>query len=405
MRLPKLPLHPYVRPAQVEFDLGNAARRDPIGDRLHLYFGLFFCFFIGWPTTFVEVAGTPLVVFSLLRAPNIWRTWGSFVMQPLVLLIFAWAAWQALSLTWSPDRAGGLLELSANRWLWVMWCLWPIMRHRNLLIAALVAGLLCGNLSQVAHALGRHFEIDWLTWRRPPHRNSGWWDPVVGGSILTAALGLHLPAALMARGRTRLLGLGGVVATLIAIGATGTRGAWIGAAMLSEMSISFSVLRARPWWRKIARLGLVALITVAMGGIVYLAAGPTIRARATQAWDEIRRATNLENPDFGSDTGARVFMAAMAIQAIKKNPITGTGTGGYREWCRAEIRAAGHNPDDAPIHAHAHSTALHIGATTGLVGLALTGLILLVALYGGLTELGPPGERRGLGSYASTPFT
>jgi O-antigen ligase len=403
MRFPRLPLHPYLFPEQVAFDLGNAARNYPWGDRLHLLFGLLWCFFAPWPNSFVEFAGAPLAVCFAIRAPFIWRTWGSFAVQPLFLLIVLWTAWQATTLAWTPDLHHGLHELSCNRWVWLMWALWPIMRFRNWLIAALVAGFLCGNASQLGHAIGRHWHIAALVWPRFPDRNSGWWDPVVGGSLLVAALGLHLPAALMGKGRWRWIGLSGVIASLLAIGATGTRGAWIAAAMLCEMAISISVLRTRPWWRKLAHLGVVALVTAAIIGAVFLVSGDTIRGRARQGWDEVRRATNLENPDFFSDTGARVFMAALAIHAVKTHPIGGVGAGGYREWCRAQIRAAGHNPDDAPIHAHPHDAPLHIAATTGLIGLFLSALIAAVALYGGFTELGPPGPKTGLGSYAAAP--
>src|SRR5690606_40313370 len=62
------------------------------------------------------------------------------------------------------------------------------------------------------------------TWNRLPGRNSGWWDPVIAGSLLTAALGLHLPAALWGKKVWRALGIAGCAITLPGILATGTRG-------------------------------------------------------------------------------------------------------------------------------------------------------------------------------------
>src|ERR1051326_7195900 len=243
----RFPIHPYLRPEQVEFDLGNAARRDRRGDRFHLLFGVLCCFLLCGPTIATEVAGAPLVVLFALRIPYIWRTWGSFAVQPLFVAIVAWAGWQAISLSWSQDVKQGLHELGANRWVWVPFLLWPAMRYRMWFIGALAAGMLAGNLAQAVQEVGVRLHIPAITWNRFPDRNSGWWDPVVGGSILVAALGLHLPAALMGRGRWRWIGVGGVVVTLLGIGATGTRGAWIAAACLCELAISISILRERPW--------------------------------------------------------------------------------------------------------------------------------------------------------------
>ena len=95
----------------VRHDLEGAAVGDPVGHRVHLALALAWCFLVSWPTTVVELAWVPLVVFSVIRAPNVWRTWGSFAVQPLVLAILAFAAWQGVSLLWSPDPRQGLREV------------------------------------------------------------------------------------------------------------------------------------------------------------------------------------------------------------------------------------------------------------------------------------------------------
>jgi len=153
------PSHPYLQPARIEQDLGGAAQHDPIGHRLHVYFGLLWCFSLGLPTSAVEIGSIPLIVYFLLRTPNIWRTWGSFAVQTLTILTAAWILWQAMTLLWTPDLHQGLKELSANRWVWAMLMLWPILERRRWLIAALCVGFLAGNLSQVGHELGRRFSI------------------------------------------------------------------------------------------------------------------------------------------------------------------------------------------------------------------------------------------------------
>ena len=101
----------------------------------------------------------------------------------------------------------------------------------------------------------------------------------------------------------------------------------------------------------------------------------------------------MQDGEFHSDTGARVYMNARAFDALARHPVRGVGAGGYRSWVNA------HDPQNRDLaHDHAHSAPLHAGATLGLVGLALMGLILACVVRAGL------GACRGnLGSYAAGP--
>ena len=153
----------------------------------------------------------------------------------------------------------------------------------------------------------------------------------------------------------------------------------------------------------LARLFVVLVATGAIVGAVFLLRGDAILRRAAEAREDIVKATDMDHPDFRSDTGARILMAQLAIQAVREHPIGGVGAGGYRSWCRAWIKSRGFNPNDAVIHQHPHSSPLQIGATTGLIGLLLAGAAAVIALGGGFRELGPPGPTGGLGSYAAGP--
>src|SRR5690606_28524777 len=154
------------------------------------------------PTTFVEVGGAPLLLVSVARPKATGRALALFFQTPIWWLLLAWTIWQAITLLWSPDAAQGVDEIGSMRWAWSLLLVFPLLRHRRALIAAMAFGFLAGNLSQVAHGLGRAMEIDWLTFNRAPMRNSGWWDPVVGGTLLVGALGLHLPAAMLGASST-----------------------------------------------------------------------------------------------------------------------------------------------------------------------------------------------------------
>jgi hypothetical protein len=232
------PSHPYLQPARIEHDLGGAAQHDPIGHRLHVYFGLLWCFSLGLPTSAVEIGSIPLIVYFLLRTPNIWRTWGSFAVQTLTILTAASILWQAMTLLWTPDLASG-----PERALRQSVGVGDVDALADSGAAALAD---CGPMCRISgrQSFSGRARTWPATWDRVAHlaavrdRNSGWWDPVVGGSLLVGALGLHLPAAVMGSGRWRWVGIAGATVTIVAIGATGTRGAWLAAGGLVAVTLA-----------------------------------------------------------------------------------------------------------------------------------------------------------------------
>lgn len=391
--------HPLLWPDRVREDLSRPLVRDLIGHRVHLALALYWCLCLPGPVSITEWAGIPLTLFSAIRVVNIWRVWRSALVQPLVMGALAWTAWQGATLLWSPDAGHGLREWSSCRWFLALWGLWPVMAHRRALIAALAAGFVLANLAQVWQAVAG--PMGWPTWARGIARYSGWWPPAMAGSMLCAALGLHLPAAVMGRGRTRVVGVLGAAASAGGLVATGTRGAWLAGAALLVIALGFGVWR----WMSAARgegegrtgRGLVlgaALVVVAGAGWFFLMRD-SVAHRVGPTRDEIASALGH---DYKSATGARVLMARMAIEEWRAHPIGGVGAGGYQVRAQEMLRARG-EADNAPlIQAHAHNAALHIGATTGAVGLALWAFIVLVALRGGAEgsgNAGPEGEVEG----------
>lgn len=367
--------------------------------RLHVSVAVYWCAAIGLPITGVEFAlivvfGCAVMCFALS-----WRLYMEFLTQPLVVVAGAFLLWHAVSLLWTPDVSQGVKQAGQARWAWCVVALWPVIMHRQRLIAALAIGLLCGNLSQVAHAIGTHWNIDVLRFDRAPDRNSGWWKPVVGASMLVGALGLHLPAALRGVGRERWLGLGGSAITLVGIVATGSRGAWIAASALVLIAAVLGVAVAKRRRRAVLALGSAAIVFGIALAIAWPRIGPAIDRRIQLARAEVHAA--LDRGDYASDTGARIAMAMWAVQAFKAHPVIGVGAGGYQAWVQGE-----QTTDRAPtygaaplVHAHAHNAILHIAATTGLVGvtLAIASVLILMrnaAALGGLAG----------GGYSAGPF-
>lgn len=324
------------------------------------------------PMSVVEFAPIPLGVCFLIRAVVCRRLWTEPLRSPLFILLGVWAAWQGLSLLWTPNIPHGLDEMGVMRFAWALWMIYPVLDRRRTLIAAYAIGFLLGNAAQVVHYLAPG-----AVWHRQPDRFSGWWEPVAGGVILCSALGLHLPAAFMGRGWSRVLGAAGAGATILGIFLTGTRGAWLAAAALTALAGAFTLARlGRKSFRAMLAVALAMLVGAAA---LWLIAGPSITARVQSAVSEVRRAAQAEDLSaFNTDTGARLLMNGWAVRAFADRPLFGIGAGGYREWVYANAETTGVDP--RRIHDHAHSSPLHIGAVNGAVGLLIVGAIVGIAL-------------------------
>ncbi len=336
------------------------------------------CLALPGPISICEFAGAAVILCFLLRTPHLWRTWPIVFMHTMMLLVCGLAAWMAVSLAWSGNVGLGLEEVGALRWAWIPLVLYPVLDQRRWLIVALIAGFLIANAAQAWPGIARMIGAEPI-WYRAAGRFSGWWHPVIAGSLLTAALGLHLPAALRGRGRMRIVGIVGAGVTLIAILATGSRGAWIAAALLIALAVVMHARTLLRTWRSsaVAATGVVVMI----GAMVAI---PALRSAVIQrvetATKEISSA--IDEGNYTTDTGARILMNAQAIDAFKASPIIGAGAGGYRAWAEANLLRKGFEPGTFFIHDHAHSMPLHLLATTGLVGGAIFVSIIIVAFRG-----------------------
>lgn len=345
-------------------------RRDAIGDRLHLYLagGGIVCLF--GPLTMTELAFAPLLVFFFVRIVNTLPIWIHGFGQPVVLVGLMIATWMGVSLVWSGDRAQGLDEMAELRWLALTALLLPVIEKRRVLIGALCLGLAMGQLGQLLDVFDG-FGIGWLAAMVQNHegRVSGWWHPVVGGSLLVSAMGLHMPALLWGRGRTRLLGWGGFALSGVGVIATGSRGAWIAAALMTLTGVGFALCLRRISPKRTLLVGGAALL-------VALAGSWLMRGAISQRLDESRaELREMAQGDYSSYSGIRVRMAQLAGEAIAQHPLGGVGAGGYQAWANRADPSAG-------VHAHAHNSVLHIWATLGVVGLALWVLLVVVMLRG-----------------------
>jgi O-antigen ligase len=287
--------------------------------------------------------------------------------------------------------------LASLRFIWVIPALWPLIRDRRLLVGAVVVGFLLGNVSQLELWAGHHFGIHALAFKElsPGGRNPGWWThPAEAGYILVGALGLHLPAAMMGRGRLRWMAVGGCAASWLGMIATGTRGAWIAGLALMLLGAVLAVASGRWKWRS-ARWGLVGLAAVIAVG--WFSVGGFVSRRAGEGLSDVR--TALAEHRYNTDTGARIKLALMAVEMFERRPLIGWGAGSYEPHAREVLKSEGADLDwwaDRP--GSAHNAWLHIAATLGLVGVAIAAGFAWFALRGGFE-----GWREEIGTYALGP--
>jgi O-antigen ligase len=363
-------------------------RRDRAGDVVHTVLAAAAAAALVGPTTATEIAFAPALVFFFVRTLNTGPTWVHWFGQPIGLACLAWAAWQGIALLWSPDRALGVEQLSEARWFVLGALVWPVIEQRRWIVLGLAVGLLAGMAAQGLHAWGRvdgrFGGPDWLVWPRYRNRNSGWWDPVVGGSVLVAALGLFVGPALRGRGWRRWAGIGGSACAAVAIAATGTRGAWIAGAALVLLATAVSAVAAV---RRIGR-GRAALLAgvaaAALAGAVAagsLVASHAVRTRWNETLGEVRAALA---GDLDTTTGHRVLMLRWAGEALLHRPVVGVGSGGYRAWALSHAPLA-----EGRVAAHAHNALAHAAACQGVVGALLLASIVALGVRGALLGTAP----------------
>lgn len=398
----------WVDPSRALADFQLQAQEDLRGDRIHAILASIWGWLVVGPISFAEAAIAFPGICWLIRLFVVPRaaTWA--FLQPTFIAFTVWAAWHLIAISWSGADDGGFKLATMLRWAAPMLALYTILPRRGIIIAGLVAGLLSGNLSQLINWIGVRHDIPWL-FLRPfagNDRNGGWWPIVVGSEHLVAALGLHLPVALMGNGKWRAFAIVASIISIAGLVAMGARGAWAAAVLLSLLVVVVAIMREtepRTRW-KLAGVASLAATVLAAG--LWIFAADRIEARVSQALDEIPRA--YANRDFTSTTGsgvgddsARVAMAFWAIEAIKDHPIIGVGTGGYAAYVREHrlSDALAYEDSSTRVHQHCHNAILQEWATKGVIGLTLLLIFVFVVLWSAFTPL----SRQALGTYAAGP--
>jgi len=402
---------------------GSQARYDSQHDHFLGTFGLPFhhalgavaCAAVAGPVGAVELAGALAAGVFVARLPFVWRMWPAVARQPACVLAAALLAWIAASAVINGrPPSSAVYDLGYGRWAWALFALHPALGRRGWLIGAVCVGFALAFVAQALELIGHRAGVPALVWSHPPApdpgaRVSGWWhQPAIGGVMCAVAVGLHIGPALAGRGWRRWAGVAGAGAGLAGAALTGSRGGMIAAAGVACVAAALVVVSAGAAVRRRVLIGVVAGAAV-LGAGVASPPGAPVRERFGRAWREVGRA--VEERDFRSDTGARVFAAIVARGAFAERPVAGIGPGRFNE--RARAAAAGLPPGRAlPEHRlaalkTAHGTVQHALATLGVVGAALVVSLWGVGVLGGLVcaRRAHPGASFGglVGTYAFAP--
>lgn len=351
------------------------------------------------PVSIVEIAGIPLWICAVIGLRHTYKLMLWSIVSPISLVIIAWTAFRFLSLTWSPDVVLGLDHLASLRWLWAIPMLAPVLDQRRALVSALSAGVALGMLAQLVNWIGPALNLYDPIWIRAEDRFSGWWHPVIAGTILVASLGLHAPIAICTTGRNRMLAITLILCACVAIMATGSRGAWIeGAAVLSMIALAVfvrlvQIAAGRRIWLV---FGGFATVIVLVCGAAWMLFGTSISARYELARNEITQAIDQQN--YSTDTGARMAMLVMGWQCFTHHAVLGVGEGGFASWSRTQL-AQSSDPEidvNRVIHNHAHNTYVHTLATGGILS-ALSGACMIVFAIGNAFSVLPGPNQRNNG--------
>ncbi|MEO0632346.1 MAG: O-antigen ligase family protein, partial [Planctomycetota bacterium] len=299
---------------------------------------------LGLPITPMELAGIPLMLLTLLALRRDWPSLGSLVRQPFAIALLAWIAWVAIALALSPDPKHGLDELANARWLWVIVAVWIAPHLARHVLAGIAIGFVLMHGSQATQLVLQLMGNEWISTKRLPDRVSGWSEPAVAGSLLCAVLGLHLPRAVWSTSWTSR-----VLAALAVVGiiATGTRGAWIVAAAMLAGAVGILIILGIRSREQRTRAIVVALAGFIIVGGAAVALQDKIRSRVDEAKREIDAALTEGNKH--TSTGGRIVMIEWATEAIKAEPLTGVGTGGYRAWVNEQQAEQGINPNSQRV--------------------------------------------------------
>jgi O-antigen ligase len=332
--------------------------------------GMFFFLPVGSsPVTICGVFVLSLWLLSgrFIRDIAAWARQGSLRWPVMLLMILPW-----VGLLYTPVPSDGLnIAKRSYYWLFAI-ALAPVLssrRRSDVVILAFLAGLSCNSAVAVLQVSGLLPMQDALA------------AGLLRGSSMHIVFTLFLAAGILiasfyfsrADTRTRRLGWALLLAQYGATAAfVGGRSGYAALIILCPVVV-YNLMGQR----NIAIIALVCLVLIAA-----LFASPLVRERFSKAREDI---TRYQQGDIRTSVGLRFHMWRIALEEIKRHPLQGVGTGGFKKsWDERKGDPA------LPFYDHPHNSFLYMAVSHGLPGLAALCWLLLAMLKKGRQAAGTP---------------
>ncbi|MBI5641729.1 MAG: O-antigen ligase family protein [Nitrospirae bacterium] len=319
----------------------------------------------------VPVATSPAVVCGVfvlavwivsgrfLRDVISWRSSG--LILPVAALILL--PWTGLIYSQAPEH-GFPVALKTHYWLYAL-AIGPSLRMQktpDLIIRMFLAGLSVNSCLSIVQFSGLI------------PLKKGLATGLLGGSSAHISYSLLLSAGILVASfyflrsgtvRGRLLSGLLMLQYFITIGFIGGRSGYIALIILSPL-----VVRNITGRRHILKILLVSAI-----GISFLFASPVVRSRFMKAGEDIAQ---YKQGNVNTSLGLRFHMWGIALTEIRKNPLLGIGTGGFRRsWEMYKKEPS------LPFFDHPHNSFLYMAVSFGIIGLIAFCRLLAVMLERG----------------------
>lgn len=355
-----------------------AARRDPIGHRVHLVLAIAALVLIPLSSSLASIGSTVLLVYAALRFPTLRHALRDLPRNPCFLFIVALFAWLAITLFWSPDDEHGLRLLRGSRYILLVPALVPLMRHAHLLLLSICAGVFLQNAVQFfQYATTDEISIGGLDGHSG---NTGLWFTLAIGILLT------LPGA---KSSARQVRRASAIIPAFGIILTAARSVMLGAVAGMLVVIAHAAVRPGIGRRSVVIGGVILIAVLVIPSLTMTEGTKGMGSRMRAGWrtlvptDEHEGGKKTGTDKFRQE-GARMIWWRIGFDSWKDNFVAGAGLGSTERDIQedpqvVEITANG-TKNLRLMRDDYHSLFVSIAAQGGTVGLAL--LAAWLALLG-----------------------
>jgi O-antigen ligase len=326
------------------------------------YLGMFFFLPIATSPTVicgVFVLGVWIISGKFLRDITTWQN-SKIVLPVIILIVLPWTG-----LMYTPLPADGFpVALKTHYWLYAI-AIAPVItprRQPDLIIKMFLLGLSLNSAISILQFAGL------------VHLKKGLATGLLGGSSAHIPYSLLLTIGILIASfyflkaqskRERLLYVSAMIQYVATIGFTGGRSGYVALIVLSPFIV----------YNIIGQQHLVKILIVSVIAVSFLFSFPVVQSRFLKAKEDIVLYTQ---GNVNTSIGLRFHMWEIALSEIKKNPILGIGTAGFKKsW---EL----HKKDPSlPFYDHPHNSFLYMMVSFGIVGLVAFCTLLFVMLKRG----------------------